>query len=109
MIGLPAPDPNTYAPERWAFIPYTHELYEISTHGAMYSAQSGHVLKMSRTVSGIYVVLHLPSGRLHMAVYKLMLITFAGMPIGYRGRTGHLNGDGHDNHIENLWWAGMDR
>lgn len=99
-MTTPPPTPTpTPSDERWLPV-YCDPRYEVSDLGRVRVVRTGHVLKPYPN-AGNYLRVNI-GGRM-IAVHKIVLTTFVGVrPDRHEGA--HLNGDRHDNRLNNLEW-----
>lgn len=104
--------------EIWADIPGFEGAYQISNTGIIrsldrkvncrfgsYAIKKGKILKPSINGEGYYAVtLSKESKRQVRSIHRLLALAFLSNPKGKR-EVNHINGNKHDNRLENLEWV----
>lgn len=81
-------------------------LYQISSHGRVWSIQSQIFLKSRSNKNRRCRVSLQKDGKVKdMQIHRLVLFAFKGPPLNYHYETRHLDGNPKNNYIDNLEWG----
>ncbi len=90
--------------ERWSQIKHFPE-YSVSDHGRIRADKSGRILALSENQFGLVQVGMMHNGQQrHRSVPLIVARTFIPIPPGPFDTPINLDGDRHNNHVDNLVW-----
>jgi len=90
--------------ERWTMIS-GYRLYQVSTHGRVRNIRRNQLLKFFNNKGYLRVGLCKDGSQKKLLVHRLVLENFIGPSSDNRPQTRHLDGNKHNNRLDNLRWG----
>lgn len=91
--------------EEWRDIPEYEDIYQVSDQGTVRRVKSGRLLRPRNDNGYLSVSLCVSGKKRNRYIHRLVLSAFVSNPPIPHAHGNHINGDTHDNRLDNLQWC----